>query len=771
MLLFTKFNICDIICVMKIKFLSKFVILPLILLLSGVMLFACGEKKIDFQYTISGNGSVVEISENRYTAEADKWHEFVGWYNGNVRFSTEQTITVKSSTPKLQARFSSSAKATADRHLESFYNSYVDEESENGEYFNYSLNSYGKLVENDVLSSEEVDINGYIDFGSSSDFALTIGDFAIYYVNTTESATIYIQIGEEKYSFADMGLLTNIFTSLSKPSDYVWSLDNLITNENASYLVNQYFGIKNSMGFVSAVENNENSSSLTISFNSVLEFFQNIADSSVDATTLQKLIHALTCEYENENLPNMTLKIITNYQTSENKEYVKDIEIEYFVSKDYVINFNGNKTTIPTMTFNFKINNFDYGYSNQANAISSEILQSFPEPTVNMINVHADGELDFLSVVEESSTIVDKYKIEFDADLNPLALASFKKGKDVSYYDIEWEKLGFLSFRVYLDPTTAVLDRHNNVSDYINILIDTKNNGANAYVFIGLYNPLTLFTKTYIYNHSFNIPGLISTLEGKNSSETQQVSSNTIMKMLMAIIGAGMELESSTNLNVILNDLMINLLKSLNVNTEIIDNNLKNTDDGISLSLAEIRTEIRKYEQEIIRSTLGIGNTDIELDKILFGDDEKYGITHLAINMNDTKTDTVVKNQDGKYLSANGEVITDNFNAQHTLISEITEILLPSNLEEILALKGSQITATQAKLSDGTLTNVHVNNKGKEKPLELVIEDVQIIDGKVRMLLRFIDYANSLSSLPKIGDEIYKLAGVPYGLILYQATI
>ena len=754
----------------KIKNISKFLFLPLILLLSGVILFAC-QKDIDFKYSISGNGAVIESGTNQFTAVADDWHEFVGWYNGNVKYSSNQTISVKSSTPLLQARFSTSGKATMNRNLSGLYNTYVQEESQSGEYFNYSMQSNAVTLQEDSRSLDQLNINGYIDFGSSSDFALTIGDFAIYYVNTTESATIYIQIGEEKYSFADMGLLTNIFTSLSQPSDDIWSLDNLITKENTSYLINQYFGIKNSMGFVSAVENNENSSSLTISFNSVLEFFQNIADSSVDATTLQKLIHALTCEYENESLPNMTLKIITNYQTSENKEYVKDIEIEYFVSKDYVINFNGNKTTIPTMTFNFKINNFDYGYSNQANAISSEILQSFPEPTVNMINVHADGELDFLSVVEESSTIVDKYKIEFDADLNPLALASFKKGKDVSYYDIEWEKLGFLSFRVYLDPTTAVLDRHNNVSDYINILIDTKNNGANAYVFIGLYNPLTLFTKSYIYNHSFNIPGLISTLEGKNSSETQQVSSNTIMKMLMTIIGVGMELESSTNLNDTLNDLMINLLKSLNVNTEIIDNNLKNTDDGISLSLAEIRSQIRKYEQEIIRSTLGIGNTDIELDKILFGDDEKYGITHLAINMNDTKTNTVVKNQDGKYLSANGEVITDNFNAQHTLISEITEISLPSNPEEILALKGSQITATQAKLSDGTLTNVHVNNKSKEKPLELVVEDVQIIDGKVRMLLRFIDYANSLSSLPKIGDEIYKLAGVPYGLILYQATI
>ena len=770
MLLFTKFNICDIIYMMKIKFLSKFVILPLILLLSGVILFACGEKKIDFQYSISGNGAVIESGTNQFTAVADDWHEFVGWYNGNVKYSSNQTITIKSSTPKLQARFSSSGKATMDRHLKSFYNSYVDEERGSGEYFNYSLDGYAQTLENNISSGKAVDINGYIDFGSSSNFSFEFGDFGFYYVDNSQNGTLYIQIGEDKYSYTDMGLLTNIFTSLAQPSSFAWSLDNLISSENTKYLINQYFGIKNSMGFISSVENKENSSILTLSYHRILAYLQNIADSSSDATTLQKLIHALTCEYQNANLPEMTLTFITNYLTTSNREFVKDIEINFSLNNDYVINFDGNKKTLPKMDVNFKIDSFDYGYSDQANAISSSILDSFPEPTVNMINVHADGELDFLSVSSETSTVVDKYKIQIDADLNPLALVSFKKNKDVSYHDIEWEKLGFLSFRVYLDPSTAVLDRHNNVSDYVNILIDTKNNGANAYVFIGLYNPLTLFTQSYIYNHSFNIPGLISILEGDSTSESQKASSNTIMNIIMAIIGGGMELASSTNPNEIIKDLVVDLLNSLNVNTEVIDNNLTNTEDGINLSLAEIRTEIRNYEKDIIRSTLGIGNTDIELDKIIFGDDED-GITHLAINMNVSKTNVVLKNQDGDYLSADGEVIADYFNTQHTLVSQITEISLPISAEEILALKGSLITATQGKLSDGTTTTIHINNKGKEKPLEMVVEDVQIKDGKVRMLLRFIDYPNSLSSLPKIGDEIYELSGIPYGLILYETTL
>lgn len=767
MLLFTKFNICDIIYMMKIKFLSKFVILPLILLLSGVILFACGEKKIDFQYSISGNGAVIESGTNQFTAVADDWHEFVGWYNGNVKYSSNQTISVKSSTPLLQARFSTSGKATMNRNLAGLYNTYVQEEGQSGEYFNYSMQSNAVTLQEDSSSLDQLNIDGYIDFGSSSDFALTIGDFAIYYVNTTESATIYIQIGEEKYSFADMGLLTNIFTSLSQPSDYVWSLDNLITKENTSYLINQYFGIKNSMGFVSAVENNENSSLLTISFNSVLEFFQNIADSSENANTLQKLIYALTCEYQNQSMPTMNLKFKTNYQTLNNKEHIKDIEIEYFVSKDYVINFDGDKTTIPSMTFSFKIESFDYGYSDQANSIDSQILQTFPQPTINMINVHTDGEMNFLG---ENQTIIDKYKIEFDADLNPLALVAFKKGEDVSYYDIEWEKLGFLSFRIYLDPTTAVLDRHNNVGDYINILIDTKNNGANAYVFIGLYNPLTLFTKTYIYNHSFNIPGLISVLDNNNSTENQKVSSNTILNLLTAIVSGGIQLSSNPDTSQVVRDLIFNLLEAVDVDTQTLSESITDKENGFTLALPEIRSEIRSYEQEIIRSTLGIGNTDIELDKIIFGDDED-GITQLEITMNESKTESVVKNSQGQYLTDNGQVIIDNFNNNHKVVTEIIQINLPTDKTQLVALIGSQITATQGKLSDGTIVSTHTNNKGKEKPLEMIIENVFIENGKAKVLLRFIDYPNSLSSLPKIGDEIYKLAKVPYGLILYEMEI
>lgn len=784
----------------KSKNLLKIVIIAFIMMLSSVILFACtGENDVKREYISNGNGTVVyekTADGEVYRAVPDKWYSFVGWYNGNVKYSDNAVLTIKKSTPaKMQARFATSAKSSFDRYLESFYNTYTDGENKEGEYFNYSLIGKATSTKDAVTNEKDLAINGYIDFNSSSQFAFEVKDknstdFALYYDNT-ENGTIYIEINGEKYTYSDIGLLTNLYSSLPATSQTVWNIDSLVNDENTAYLINQYFGIKNSMGFIKNVENNGNSSVITLSYHKILNFLKNIADDSKQASPLQKLIYALTCEYQNSDLPEMIIKITTNYQTISEREYVKDFTISYELNKDYTINFNGNKITLSQMQVVLSINSFDIGFSSQANEISNEVLASFPEATVNMINVHTDGELDFISEDNTSGetvrTVVDRYIIELDADLNPLALVSYKKDREDNYYDIEWEKLGFLSFRISLVPETdataltAQQERHHEVYDYVNILLDTKNNGANVYFFLGLYTPNTLFTQDYIFNHSFNIPSLLKILENEDEVATtsSQVNSNTIMKMLSAMVTASLGFESQDP-NEVVYELITEFLTLLNVNTEIIDNNMVVTDDCVELSLADIRTEVRNYEKDILRKAIGISG-NIKLDKKIFGDDEEDKITHLSISMNKPTYNSVIKNSEGDYLNNEGEVIIDNFNDEHKVlvaISEngITELNNSVSIEDVLALKGKTLTISEGVLSDGTTTTVFANNKGKEKALELIVEDIEIVSiteqtAKVRVFLQFKDYPNTLPSIPMIGEEIYNLTGIPYGLILFEKTV
>ena len=774
--------------------------MAMVLLFSAIILFACDKEEVKREYVSGANGSVItETIDGKtvYRAVPDQWHEFVGWYNGNSRYSTNEVLNIKSKTPtKLEARFATSAKATFDRHLNSFYNDYIAGELQEGEYFNYSLSSTLNYLENDKNIDRKATINGYIDYEASSQLAFEVKDndkidFALYYDNNLQNGNIYIQIADEKYSYTDIGLLTNIFDSLPKSSTNVWKLDDLITDEGDKFLISQYFGVANSMGFINQVSNGENSSVINISYHKILNLFKNIANNSSEATALQSLIYALTCEYDYSQLPDMNLTITTNYEKSQNAEHVKDIEIKFDLNDDYIVNFDGNKFTLPKMNIVLKIDSFSYQLSTQANSISQDIISSFPAPTVNMINVHSDGEIDFVAKDEGSQTTIDKYTVEFDADLNPLALVSFKKDREDNFYDIEWEKLGFLSFKVSLVPeteSTAIKEqqlRHNSeytslnnrfgysYNDYINILIDTKNNGANVYVYLALYSPKTQLTQTYLFNHSFNIPALLEMAEQGDSQ------SNSIMKTLTALVAGGLTIKN-TSFDVLLNNLMTEFLSLLDVDKDFIENNLETTENGFNLTLGEIRNKIRTYEKDIIRQTIGI-TADLELDKVIFGDDN---ITNLVVNMNKTTHDSVIKNQDNDYLSKDGDILIDEFNNAHKVIvgisneSGITELASPLTLQNLFDLKGKVTTISKAILSDGSEVSEFINNKGESqnteyKKIKLLIEDIQILSkndstAKVRVLLQTKDKENGIGNF---GDIFYNNTAVPYGLIVYETTV
>lgn len=535
------------------------------------------------------------------------------------------------------------------------------------------------------------------------------------------------------------------------------------------------------MGFINSVENSENTSKITIRYSKILNLLKNIANNSPSASSLQTLIHALTCEYEFSTLPEMILSITTDFETILEREQIKNIKLEFNLNSDYVVNFNGDKYTLPAMDIVLNITNINFGFSNEANAISNEVISSFPEPSVNMINVHADGILDFINATETTPILVDRYTIQLDADLNPLALVSFNKDREGNYHDIDWEKLGFLSFKISLIPETDATElqkqkeRHNGVYDYINILIDTKNNGAKVYLFVGLYTPNTIFTQNYIFNHSFDIPSLLD-MADKNDD-----TSNAITNILMKLISGSLAIKTEADLNNYLNQILNDFLTNLNLNETLVNECITTTENGFELDLAPIRTEIRNFEKNTLQQMLGV-STEIKFDKKIFGDDEKDKINKISLSMERVSLSTVKRNQDGEYLNEEGELFIDIFNNAHKVLvavdqqTGISELNTPKSLQDLQDLKGSVITLAQGILSDGTTTATQINNKGKEKEIKMIVEDILIISqngntAKIRVLLQFKDFPNSFSSIPMIGEEIYKLTGIPYGLIAYETTI
>lgn len=791
------------------KNICLFVIVAMLSLFMGVF-FGCNGQ--NFEYTSSGSGKVIteqDLNGNTvYRAVADDWHTFIGWFdNGNI-YSENEVLTLTQSTPNtLEARFSSSALLSADRMLNSYYNMYVDGSEKEGEYFNLASQATLEYQSGEKSGQYHANFDGFIKFNGESQFSITAGDdltnlFSFFYTDDGNEGNIYFQVGEQKYTFADIGLLTNIFSHLPNPSQIPWRVFDLITNENTRYLINQYFGTKNSMDFVDSVENIEGKTTLVISYNKILNTFKNMAPGLNDEGmngVFKKVINALTCEYlgVGKTLPEMKLIVEVNYQKNSDKEIINDIVINYNLSGNYKINIDGEVIVIPQTSAKLQLKNISYAFSNQPNSIQDGILDDYPEATINMINVRSEGELNFISesISQEDQTqivrtVVDKYSIELDADINPFALVSFKKDRENSYNDIEWEKLGFLSFKISLledESAEGYSKRHNGTYDYINILLDTKNNGANVYFFVGLYTPETLFSSSYLFNHSYNIPELLNLLENRDDEEasTQANFADVIMKLLTSLVNAGIKIENNEDINQVIFDVFSTIMTNLGIDNSIIENNVILENGEMVVRLHEIRTKIREFEENTIKQQLGLNNTSIKLDKKLFGNDEEDNINLMSIKMTYFSRGEVVKNEENNYLNGKGEVIIDNYNNSHKTLIGISESGVLSELEgqtfelkDINSLVGSDVTATEGLYSDGSVSNTFFNNKKKYVDIVFVVVGVEVkeVDNEnntanVKLLLQIKDSNNALSSIPKLGDVLYQQLGIPYGLIVYNTTL
>ena len=753
--------------------------LMLTIFFSSAFLFACNkDKNVPVVVEAGENGTIEKINDGGndfYIASPDDWYMFVGWFDGNRKYSENPNLKITKNTPKkLKARFTTTATLSFDRIFNSLYNSYKTGINARGEYFNFLGEGVFKFnqVENNLS------LGGSLNFlGKGNQIYLKSkgkNNFSFIYNDNLTNGCIYLEKNDEKIAFNDMGLLSNFFKSLPNPGENNWNVENVLNNEYLYYQFDQYFGYLNAFGLVSSVSNTSNKTELTISFNKLLTLLKNFYNSFPEGSVGKDLIDVLIGCYEEGNFPKITIKITVNYKGDES-ENIKDLEIDCSIDRDYYLNIGQEGLVIPQGNINFKLNNLKYGFSDELNKVGDDELNSYPISEQKMVNAHIDGNLYFIEEGEEDS-VIDNYTIEFDADLNPLALLVFKN-EEMNLNNIEWEKLGFLSFRVVLKPSNdenialEQYSRHKGSTDYINILIDTKKFGAKVFVYAACYNPATLFSSSYLINNSFDLPGLLSYNTSKATLEREGIDNENanilaISKLIKSLLNLNLNIDEN-NLSKSFYEIISSFL------SEKFNTHLYLEEEKIIIDVENIRNEIRELEKE---NGLTLAGNPIKTDKYLFGDDK---ISKVELRFESFSKNTVKKDINGNYLDKNGDDITGAFNKKHTLVTDILAVVGEEEftLDELSNLKGSSIVASEFMLSDGSQTDKYIDCDGNNVNLSLKVQNVIVGEEEsgeieVKLILFINSPTHTVITLTNsISNILYEYFKIPYGLFEYSIKV
>ena len=795
-------------------------------------------------YKIEGNGAVI-VTQNEdgtkiLSAKASKWHSFMGWYENvddkEPTYTTEE-ITIGDGEPVYTAVFTTSPLNSIDRLLSGIYYKYSEAIAEEEDYFNFS----GNIELNLKTASENfeelhytIEAGGYFNFnGEGNQLYLLVKPtgtelnmISFYYVDNTMDGKIYAQVMGEKYTF-NCASLTEVFSSIPALSQNVWTFENimkgLINNDstfNMIYpLIEQMFGGANTVAFWSEANNDSNISTFSIRLDKILKYLDDnfvtikaVLPESV-SSVFEKVLEVLTKEYINQLLPSIDLNFEISYTTLNDIEYVNDIDVGLSLPNGYNINF-GEVVNIPSTDLSLKINNLEMGFSSEANAVNEEILKDFPEAT-NILNMELTGEINFIKQEGETKTTLDTYTLELNADLNPFAVLPGIVDGGFDATKVKWEELGFLSLRISLveNPEDETqMERHGNVKDYINLLIDTEKYGAKAMLFVGLYNPnITAeveiipglpaleaeLSKNEIINASIDLKEFVTYLTNKNTQEggeevttSQTMSVNMISNVVEDVATDNVHVES------IIFDILSSLLGSSS------DMPISNSDltydaqnETIVLALSNVRTKLK----EIVDTDL------LDLGNVLFGTEN----THLSIGLKTFEYGKVVRGESedqslADYVNKDGNSIFEEYNEQHKTLTSVEDlfikeadgvndnkVLLTSKqyskdnfVEEIeSSLMDKTIYATTGTMSDNSKVTTFPNsykNAEEEAEISFRLLGINVVSqnensAQIEYVLGlniqnyWISVASSMNLLPEemngckgIYDILFKLANIPF---------
>ncbi len=760
--------------------------LMLTIVLSSAFLFSCGKVE-DVKVSITGSGQVLteKTKGNKFLiATAEDWYSFIGWYNGNRRYSDNSRLKITKNTPKnLEARFATTARLSFDRILNGFYNAYKIGLNQEGEYFNIKAETSISSFKEDNLIEKEILFGGHLNTSGKGNQLFFKGDdeddFSFVYDDSFENGFFFLNKNGEKIVFDEIGLLSDVLKSFKVPSEQGWSIEKFLNNETAFYQFEQYFGYINATGIIESVINTKNASSLVINFQKLLSTLKNNYPNFENGSLLQKIVDILTGNYQEKSFPKIMIKLDIEYEGEENQT-IKTFNFEFETSNDYILKFGERNFTIQKGNTSIKFKSIEYGFCNSPFNFDGD-LSSFPKPKRNLLNVHLAGDLSFVKKEAETENVEDIYRVELNADLNPFAMLSFKNSSD--YNKINWNNLGFLNFRIILIPSTNdeelqnQYDRHKGSTDYLNILIDTDRFGANMFVYAAFYDPSTLLTTSYFVNNSFNIPELLNyynnngnenlNLTANQKEKQSPINISNILKCLIDIILSFDE----DNINASIYNMIIKYCDYDN----IIKDNLTIEEDGLVLKTQNIREFIR--EKEIQKNLIVNDFYPIKLDKYIFGDESIY---KLILNFDKFSYGNVVK-KEGDYLDENGLSLVEYFIKNHKTVLKINTISyfddkILSN-EDIYSLTGQTVEADELTLLNGEISSTYYSTAGKNEKLKLKILDSLILSkqnnaAKVRFILAVDAPFNRTNLLnTTISEVLLKNLNIPYGLMVFEAEI
>lgn len=766
------------------------------------VLYGCNEKKDDREpYFTSGHGSVVENVEEdgrtTYTAVADEWNVFTGWYNGLELFSNKATIEVDKKTPKeLVAKFETSGMLSIDRVLNGSYFLYSDATSVAGEYLNAEFDATISVTGDGINTSLTSHHGGYasLDGKGFNEFELVKeGDdvvFARYYTDDAQNAMLYLDFDGRKVAVEDFESIGKKLFELPNIGSQIWKLKDIVSN-NIYSVIDSYAGFRNAVGFIKSVENAPSQTKITLNIDELLNELKDKISSlnGAEWEKIKQVVEMLTSEYSGiaTKLPDITLSLAIDYSTDGNNERIEKVALSAQFAEEYKLAIKDQLISIPACTINYEITNANFSLSQTPNAVPAEVIAEFPD-AVHAINVHADGKFSFLKqnvATLEFDKMVEEYTIEFDTDIDLDAVKDAFSQDEFDASKIDWDNFGLLSLRILLsDPSHA--SNHNGSSEYLNILIDTTKFGSQAFVSIDLYNPKTMdgmATSKYILRGAYDLeelfrimPQIADNLENfgtqpQVAGASVELSEENIVANLIAtsVKSARSMIYQNQTADEILFDLILTLIDQFAPNNQLLQEGISYSHQfGTTLAVDEIKDLIKEEfaEANSTLSSLGLQNT-------IFGKDA----SHIAVKIDNALYGGVIKNKAGEYVDQNSKSFAEEYNGRHKMLVGVADDGIVNGIDDVTFDKANiqnqidnlgSVIVTKGLFSDGSTQSTFENCQGNQAEIAMKVysANYQMIDDNRAEITVYLSFATGT-----LQGLMVNTFGLPYALIEYSTVV
>ncbi len=626
--------------------------------------------------TVTGLGQYAVGDTVTLTAVPNDYYVFSGWYTDNLytvplypeaddpnkpaKENSVATITLTvQNGMTLYPLFTVSYTEILDEILLGAYNTYTIW----GENSNYSvfatdadlnLGVSGDLVldsstqattpfaiDFDINALLALDLEGY---GSTIGLEVASTDatvFGIYYLDSSEGAKLYVDLGDIKYTYNMVSLADYLDSFAFKtPSDTPWSISSIINSlmgagagDEISEALGEILG-----SFITDFETSANSLSLDLDLNSIMTLVSGLLSTS--NPEVADILGAIF----NSSTPPVTLGLTANFENANGLRTLAGVELDLDIDTSIDLSgvLEGVSAELQNPHLDIDVISLEAGFSDTLPAGFEFDKSAFPETAINLLNISTGANLDFYSG-EGNATLSHAYRFEINADLNPFAILpaiSKNEAGDIAFdvNKIDWESLGFLSLRIYprniaTEGEAQYLDTH----DYLNIYYDSSES-TQVYLYANFINPIEVVNQSnqqVVYSFKFNtayeirefiawIQEFVGDIKGLVGGSTQSTLSANNMMLLADNTGVATTAESSTA------DVILNSLKALiggeNFNKVFVDTVLALTPNytiaGKGLRYDETKgmtfdtTLLNLYTEIDVK----LGKWELDLGKTLFGD-------------------------------------------------------------------------------------------------------------------------------------------------------